>query len=132
MKTNAEYQQSAQRGDEEMAANVSKGSHPMNKAYHEQGRCIVWGSHALMKLCYWDEEGSRHPDPMHTISNEVRAGRRQADIMMAVAACKVYYDGNVSHELATSHHHNVMLAQPAVDVQCQIASAHHKAHLRPL
>lgn len=33
--------------------------------------CMVWGSHAFMKLPYWDEAGFKQPDPMHTVTNEV-------------------------------------------------------------
>lgn len=54
-----------------MASGVSSENHPIKLPADHPGHCIVWGSHALMKLPYWDESGFKHPDPMHTISNEV-------------------------------------------------------------
>lgn len=59
-------------GDEAMARGVSDDNHPIKLPADNPDHCIVWGSHALMKLPYWDESGFKHPDPMHTISNEVR------------------------------------------------------------
>lgn len=55
-----------------MARGVSDDNHPIKLPADNPDHCIVWGSHALMKLPYWDESGFKHPDPMHTISNEVR------------------------------------------------------------
>lgn len=60
-----------------------KSSQEMYRAAHQADQAMsapmqpttfhgVKGSHAFMKLPYWDEAGFRVPDPMHTISNEVR------------------------------------------------------------
>ena len=80
-KTNEDFKDSAQRGDAKMAVETPKRQHPI----HDRPRtatarnptpaklCIVWGSHALMKLPYWDEAGFKQPDPMHTLQNEVIA-----------------------------------------------------------
>lgn len=59
-KTSMDFYRAAQAADEAMGEGRS--------AANLEG---VKGSHAFMKLPYWDEALFRVPDPMHTISNEV-------------------------------------------------------------
>ncbi len=67
-KTNAFMRQSARESDLASAAGTR-----CKQSHHPQQQTGVHASHAMQKVPGFDDEGSRKPDPMHTIGNEVTA-----------------------------------------------------------
>ena len=65
-KTSAFMMQAARESDQACAAGVKRKSktHPL----HQTG---VHASHAMQKVPGYDDRGTRNPEPMHTIGNEV-------------------------------------------------------------
>lgn len=52
---------------------ASAGGTKCKQSHHPQHQTGVHASHAMQKVPGYDDEGSRKPDPMHTIGNEVTA-----------------------------------------------------------
>lgn len=65
-KTDQFMREAARQSDAASKADVDYDCHPLQQTG-------VHGSHACMKIPGWDDQRSRSPDPMHTVTNEVKA-----------------------------------------------------------
>ncbi|DBA74139.1 hypothetical protein WJX77_009811 [Trebouxia sp. C0004] len=77
--------EAARQSDAASKADVGYDCHPLQQTG-------VHGSHACMKIPGWDVQKSRSPDPMHTVTNEVKA----ICGMVKGGSCAIYSVGHLA------------------------------------